>query len=48
MNTDQRHLPVPFTSNGGGNYTLELETNPNVLVPGYYWIFAVNTSGVPS
>ena len=47
MNTDQRLLPVPFT-NGGGSYTLELENNPNVLVPGYYWIFAIDTAGVPS
>jgi YVTN family beta-propeller protein len=48
MNTDQRFLPVAFTANGGGSYSLELEANPNVLLPGYYWIFAVDTAGVPS
>ena len=48
MNTDQRFLPVAFTDHGDGSYTLELESNPNVLLPGYYWIFAVDTAGVPS
>jgi YVTN family beta-propeller protein len=48
MNTDQRFLPVTFTANGGGSYALQLEANPNVLLPGYYWIFAVDTAGVPS
>jgi YVTN family beta-propeller protein len=48
INTDQRYLPVSFTNNGGGNYTLQLHSNANVLIPGYYWIFAVDTAGVPS
>jgi YVTN family beta-propeller protein len=48
MNTDQRYLPVSFTPNGGGSYTLQLHANGNVLIPGYYWIFAIDTAGVPS
>jgi YVTN family beta-propeller protein len=48
MNTDQRFLPVSFTANGGGSYTLQLPANGNVLLPGYYWIFAIDTAGVPS
>ncbi len=48
MNTDQRYLPIAFTSNGDGSYALQLEPNPNVLLPGYYWIFAVDSAGVPS
>ncbi len=48
INTDQRHLPIDFTDHGDGTYTLSLEPNPNVLVPGYYWMFAVNSAGVPS
>jgi YVTN family beta-propeller protein len=48
MNTDQRFLPVSFTANGGGSYTLQLESNPNILIPGFYWIFAIDTAGVPS
>jgi hypothetical protein len=48
INTDQRFLPVTFTANGGGSYTLQLETNPNVLLPGNYWIFAIDSAGTPS
>ncbi|HEU4430585.1 MAG TPA: PKD domain-containing protein, partial [Myxococcota bacterium] len=48
INTDQRFLPIDFVANGDGSYTLSLESNPNVLLPGYYWIFAVDTAGVPS
>jgi YVTN family beta-propeller protein len=48
INTDQRFLPISFTSGGGGSYTLTLQSNPNVLLPGYYWIFAIDTAGVPS
>ena len=48
MNTDQRYVPIPFTANGGGAYTLQLHSNPNVLIPGYYWIFAVDSAGGPS
>jgi len=48
INTDQRFLPIPFTDNGDGTYELEIEPNPNVVVAGYYWLFAVDTAGVPS
>jgi YVTN family beta-propeller protein len=48
MNTDQRYLPIAFTNNGDGSYHLQLESNANVLLPGYYWIFALDTAGVPS
>ena len=48
VNTDQRYLPISFTANGGGSYALTLESNPNVLLPGYYWIFAIDSAGVPS
>ncbi len=39
--------------NGNGignnsNYTLELPDNPNVLLPGYYWLFALDANGTPS
>ncbi len=47
-NTDQRFVPVGFTSQGGGDHTLTMNSNPNVLLPGYYWLFAVDDQGVPS
>ncbi|MGB7298508.1 MAG: RICIN domain-containing protein [Burkholderiaceae bacterium] len=46
-NTDQRHLDVAFTGSNG-NYNLSMESNPNVLIPGYYWLFAIDAQGRPS
>lgn len=46
--TDQRLVPVPFNKVGAGNYELQLNDNPNVLIPGYYWIFGLDQNGVPS
>ncbi|MEM9727502.1 MAG: galactose oxidase-like domain-containing protein [Myxococcota bacterium] len=47
-NTDSRFVPVSFSEDAPGEYTVFLEDNPNVLVQGYYWLFAVDASGVPS
>lgn len=47
-NTDMRFLNVPFTSPNDGQYVLTLHTNPNVLMPGYWMLFALNAQGVPS
>ncbi len=46
-NTDVRFLNVPFSGNNG-NYQLTLESNPNVLTPGYWMLFALNAQGTPS
>lgn len=48
INTDQRFIPVPFTDNSDGTYTLNMHANPNVLIPGNYWLFAVDQAGTPS
>ncbi|MFK7967098.1 MAG: RICIN domain-containing protein [Burkholderiaceae bacterium] len=48
MNTDQRHLRVEIASGGNGDYQLNIEANPNVLIPGYYWLFAIDANGHPS
>ncbi len=48
MNTDQRFLPVTSQPAGAGTYSLTFNSNPNVLIPGYYWLFAVNADGTPS
>lgn len=47
INTDQRFVPLEFQGNNG-EYTVEVNPNPNVMIPGYYWLFAVNDQGVPS
>ncbi len=48
VNTDQRFLPVASTNNGDGTFTLSMNGNPNVLLPGNYWLFAVDANGTPS
>ncbi len=48
MNTDQRFLEIPFTETSPGAYTLTSHTNPNVLTPGYWMLFALDADGVPS
>ena len=47
VNSDLRYLSVPFTGSGG-NYQLTVSSNPNVLTPGYWMLFAINTNGTPS
>ncbi len=48
LNSDVRYLKVPFTSPASGQYELSLSNNPNVLTPGYWMLFALNSQGVPS
>ena len=48
LNTDQRLVPVAAQNNGDGTFALTFNANPNVLIPGNYWLFAVNTNGTPS
>ncbi|MDJ0919379.1 MAG: DUF1929 domain-containing protein [Woeseiaceae bacterium] len=48
MNTDVRYLRPAFTAAAGNNYDVTLHSNPNVATPGYWMLFAVNSSGVPS
>ncbi|MEM8859479.1 MAG: galactose oxidase-like domain-containing protein, partial [Chloroflexota bacterium] len=48
INTDVRRLSLPFTKTGDGTYTLQAHDNINVMTPGYWMLFAINASGVPS
>ncbi|MFK7888179.1 MAG: PA14 domain-containing protein [Gammaproteobacteria bacterium] len=48
VNTDQRYLPVSSSDNGDGTFTLTVNANPNVLIAGNYWLFAVNGNDTPS
>jgi galactose oxidase len=48
MNTDVRRMNVDFVKNAGLSYTLTTESNLNIMTPGYYYLFAVNSDGVPS
>jgi len=49
-NADQRLVPVSFSnSNTAENgYELYLSQNANILLPGVYWLYAIDSHGVPS
>jgi hypothetical protein len=46
-NLEQRFINLSFTQNGQ-QLTTVLPSDPTVLVPGYYMLFAFNSAGVPS
>lgn len=48
VNTDERLIPVSFSAVTETLYQLTTTSNPNVLLPGYYWLFALDQNGVPS
>lgn len=47
VNTDQRRLPLTPTAANGDTYTFQLPSDPGVVVPGYWFLFAM-VEGVPS
>ncbi|CAE6695668.1 RICIN domain-containing protein [Paraburkholderia haematera] len=48
INNEQRRIPVSFTVGTGGEYLLTIPSDPGVVIPGYYMLFALNANGVPS
>jgi YVTN family beta-propeller protein len=48
LNTDQRFLPLSSVDNGDGTFTLSFPANPNILIMGNYWLFALDSDGTPS
>lgn len=48
VNTDQRRIPLFPSTTSGTTYTLPLPTDPGIMLPGFYLIFAMNAAGVPS
>ncbi|KAG8630235.1 hypothetical protein KVT40_001854 [Elsinoe batatas] len=46
VNTDQRRVPLTATGTNG-TYTMRLPTDPGVVLPGYWFLFAL-VGGVPS
>lgn len=46
VNNEQRRIPVTF-SGSNGTYQLNVP-NANLMPPGYYMLFAINSAGVPS
>lgn len=48
VNTDARFFKPDFTSTTATTHLIDMHANPNVAVPGYWMLFAVDTNGVPS
>ena len=48
VNTDVRFLEVPFSETSPGVYELTAHSNRNVLTPGYWMLFGIDSNGVPS
>ncbi|KAI1850717.1 hypothetical protein JX265_004427 [Neoarthrinium moseri] len=48
VNTDQRRVPLSASPIGSLNYNITLPSEPGVLLPGYWMLFALNSAGVPS
>lgn len=48
VNTDQRRIKLTPTATSGTTYTLAIPSDPGVALPGYYFLFCLNSAGVPS
>ncbi|KAI1871919.1 hypothetical protein JX265_005905 [Neoarthrinium moseri] len=48
INTDQRRIPIGTTTQSGTQYSFTLEKDSGILLPGYYYLFALSSTGVPS
>jgi hypothetical protein len=48
VNTDTRFHEVAFTETSPGQYTLSPSPNPNLMLAGYWMLFALDEAGVPS
>lgn len=48
VNNDQRRVPLPFSETDVNRYELSIPSNPGIVVPGYYMLFAMGPGGVPS
>ncbi|HKE15394.1 MAG TPA: RICIN domain-containing protein [Kofleriaceae bacterium] len=48
VNNDQRRVPAVITGQVGTTYTVATPANSGVAPPGFYMLFAIDSSGVPS
>ncbi|KAI5367784.1 Putative immunoglobulin-like, galactose oxidase-like, Early set domain-containing protein [Septoria linicola] len=47
INSDQRRVPVTATRSGT-RWTIRLPNDSGILIPGSYYLFALNGNGTPS
>jgi galactose oxidase len=48
VNNDQRRIPLTPSATSGTTYTLPVPADRGVALPGYYMLFALTSTGVPS
>ncbi|KAH7312658.1 hypothetical protein B0I35DRAFT_437480 [Stachybotrys elegans] len=48
VNTDQRRIPLNEVTVDGENVSAQLPNDYGIMLPGYYYLFALNDRGVPS
>lgn len=48
VNSDQRRIPLDNVAVQGDVYTATLPSDSGILIPGFYYLFAVSAGGVPS
>ena len=48
VNTDLRYLSLPFTETSPGTYELTARSSLNVMTPGYWMLFGLNSAGAHS
>jgi YVTN family beta-propeller protein len=48
VNNDQRRVALEFTRSAGNGYQLSIPSNPGILIPGQWMLFAMNEQGTPS
>ena len=48
VNNDQRRIPVSHRSASATQHSVDIPTNPGIVSPGDYMLFALDSNGVPS
>lgn len=48
VNNDQRRVALTMISSSGNTYQIAVPTNPGILLPGQWMLFAINAKGTPS
>lgn len=48
VNTDQRRIALTSVVQNKAMYTIKLPADSGILLPGYYYLFAISKTGVPS
>jgi hypothetical protein len=48
VNFNSRYIPLTFTKNDSGRLTVQIPSNGNLVTPGFYMLFLLNSNGVPA